>query len=145
MSCLGALCITLWAASASIRLARFCPYRCAETIAKHLEKVDLSDIPKTFMAFKEMLDENKCVQDVIWKFHMTIESGLLNIDKIKAIFDKLFKKALRELLQREWPFVVAVDTDVPGGHFSHAGGIGSRLLGQIVPYETKKRFNTTPA
>ncbi len=69
---------------------------CVETIAQHIENIDLTDITKTFYTLKQMLDSNKCVQDVVWKFHMTIESGLLNIDRIKTIFETLFQKALIE-------------------------------------------------
>ena len=67
-----------------------------EEIRKKFEKVDLSDMSKIIDFLKSFVSEDQSIQGLIWKFHMTIESGLVNIENIKSLLRKIMKISLRE-------------------------------------------------
>lgn len=68
-----------------------------EEVQKKIEKVDLSDMSKIMEFFQSFVSKDESIQGVIWKFHMTIESGLINIENIKNLLKRILKISLQEL------------------------------------------------
>lgn len=67
-----------------------------------IEKIDFTNISSVMEFFTNFIAEDKTIQGTMWKFHMTLESGLVNIDNIKNLLKKIIQIALKEFNLNEF-------------------------------------------
>ena len=71
-----------------------------DDIHEKLENIDYTDY-RGMVDIVKSYTKDESVQSIIWKFHMTIESGLVNIDSLKDILTKIFKITMAEFVSQD--------------------------------------------
>lgn len=73
-----------------------------ENAQKYFNQINPND-PKSILNFiKKYLDEDPSIQNLLWKAHMTFESGLINLDKMKKHAKIVSEIALQEFSNSEF-------------------------------------------
>ena len=67
-----------------------------KNIMNKIQTTDFSDTSNFASIIKECIDDDPTIQNVLWKLHMTLESGLINLQKIKQNSRIVMNVALEE-------------------------------------------------
>ena len=67
-----------------------------DTIHDKLQSVDITNMDSILTFVKQNIDENPSIQNILWKLHMSIQSGLINMERLSKHGEVVLKIVCNE-------------------------------------------------